>query len=251
VLFAYGGWNETAAVTAEVRDAQRNMLRGLMLGTGIVVLTYVLFNVALLKGLGFLAVAKDEAVAATLLSQAVGSWGAGAISPLVCISCLGAINGMLFTGARLYYALGVEHRPFAWLGHWNHRLGTPVRAVALQTLVAMLLLIVLGQNKDAAFQLLVVFTAPVFWSFMLLVSVAVVVLRFTARDVHRPFRLPLFPLEPLVFFASSALVIYSGVNYLFQRSQVGGQTFSFMLGAMLVVLVAGAAAFALARHGQR
>ncbi|HTN75769.1 MAG TPA: amino acid permease [Pirellulaceae bacterium] len=244
VLFAYGGWNETAAVTAEVRDPQRNMLRGLLLGTAIVIGVYLLANLAFLRSLGFDGVAQSEAVAADLMSGALGYAGRLVISASVCISCLGAINGMLFTGSRLYYALGVEHRTFGWLGHWNERLGTPVRALVLQTAISIALIIIFGLSSNA-FELLVLFTVPVFWSFLLLVSIAVVVLRVSDGKTPRPFRLPLFPLEPAIFFTASLLMIYSGVNYLLTKERA--LSFQVSAGWMLLVLVSGLLVYFLSR----
>ncbi len=241
VLFAFGGWNETAAVAAEVRDPQKNMLRGLMLGTGLVVVVYLLVNLALLRGLGFDGIASGKAVVATLMNKALGPIGGRAISALVCISCLGAINAMLFTGARVYYALGVEQPAFRWLGQWNERLGTPVRALALQTLVAIVVLMVFSSHKNA-FEQLVYFTVPLFWSFLLLVSVAVVVLRFRDPLSPRPFRLPLFPLEPIIFFAASAQMIYSGIVWL--TFQERNANFWFSAGSMVVVVLSALAVYA-------
>jgi amino acid transporter len=248
VLFAYGGWNETPAVAAEVREPQRNMLRGLLLGTAIVVLTYLLFNVALLRVLGFSGVAKSEAVAAEVMTLGLGSIGGRLISVLVCISCLGAINGMLFTGSRLYYALGREQPAFAWLGHWNERLGTPVRALLLQTVVALVLLWAFGLLHNA-FEQLVLFTVPLFWSFLLLVSIAVVLLRFTDPDTPRPFRLPLFPLEPFIFSCASLLMVYKGIEYLgFQKRDFA---FYFSASSMVTVLIAGTLVYLLTRPGAK
>lgn len=245
VMFAFGGWNDTAAVAAEVHHPQRNVLRGLMLGTGIVVLTYLLFNLALLRVLGYEGIAQDSAVAATLMQRSVGPWGAPAISVLVCISCLGAINGMLFTGARLYYALGREQPAFAWLGHWNARLGTPVRALALQTCVALVVLSVFGLRPNA-FKQLVFFTVPLFWGSLLLVSIAVVVLRLRDRATPRPFRLPFFPLEPAIFFLISGLMVYAGVDWLARQER--DEAFYFSARSMITVLLVGLIVFAFTRR---
>jgi amino acid transporter len=248
VLFAYGGWNETPAVAAEVRHPKRNMLRGLLLGTAIVVLTYLLFNLALLRTLGFVGVAKGEAVAAQVMTAGLGTIGGRIISVLVCISCLGAINGMLFTGSRLYYALGREQPAFAWLGHWNQRLGTPVRALLLQSVVAVVLLWVFGLYHNA-FEQLVLFTVPLFWTFLMLVSVAVVHLRFTDVTTPRPFRLPLFPLEPAIFCCASLLMVYKGIEYLsFQKRDFA---FYFSASSMVIVLLAGVIVYAFTRLGAK
>src|SRR5215210_4064700 len=125
VLFTYGGWNEMSYVAAEVRDPRRNVLRALVLGTLAVVAIYLLGNVAFLHALGFDGFAASKAVAADVLRMRLGERGAGAISALVCVSSLGAVNGMILTGARIYYAVGTEHRAYAWLGRWDLRLGTP------------------------------------------------------------------------------------------------------------------------------
>ncbi len=246
VLFAYGGWNETAAVAAEVKDPQSNMLRGLLLGTLLVVATYLMVNVALLHVLGLEELKAGGPVISTLMSRALGPWGARAISVSVCISCLGAINGMLFTGARLYYALGRQEKAFAWLGQWNQQRGTPVRALLLQTLVALVLIGVFGWSGNG-FEQLVIFTTPVFWSFLLLVALAVMILRWKDPQTPRPFRLPLFPVGPLLFAAASGAMIYSGISYMLAPWHKHDFAYWFSAGAMLVPALVGVVVFALTR----
>jgi amino acid transporter len=247
ILFAYGGWNETAAVAAEVHDPQRNMLRGLLLGTSVVVVTYFGVNLALLRTLGFAGIAQGDTVVATAVARILGPWGARAISVSICLSCLGAINGMLFTGARLYYALGVQEPAFAWLGKWHDALGTPTRALALQTVVALVLVAVFGSTGEG-FDPVVMFTVPVFWSFLLLVSVAVIVLRLRDRETPRPFRLPFFPLEPVIFFLTSALMIYRGVDWLLDPYHKHDGIYWFSAAATVLSLVSGAIIYLLTRR---
>ena len=87
------------------------------------------------------------AVAADLLTQVYGARGGQAISVLICCSCLGAINGTLMAGSRIYYVVGEEHRLVSWLGKWSGKLDGPVRALILQTLVATLWITLFGQRK--------------------------------------------------------------------------------------------------------
>ena len=135
----------------------------MLLGTGTVVAIYLLINAAFLHALGLVGVAHSNAIAAEVLSLRLGSYGSRAISLLVVISCLGAINGMLFTGARVFYALGTDHPIFRWLGKWNQR-SVPLRSLVLQTLVTLGL--VLACREQAGFERLVVFTAPFYWGFI-------------------------------------------------------------------------------------
>ncbi len=212
VLFTFGGWNDMSYVAAEVREPRKNILRALMLGTVAVTVIYLLVMVALLGSLGFQGVRDGNPVAADVLRIPFGDAGSAAISVLICISCLGAIHGMIFTGARVYYALGTEHRLYAWLGRWNERLQTPLRSLMLQGTVTMLLVAWFGQD-DLGFERLVIFTSPLFYFFFLLVGIALLLLRYRDRKVDRPFRVPLYPITPILFCLASLFMLHAGVVY--------------------------------------
>jgi amino acid transporter len=220
VLFTYGGWKEMTYVAAEVREPQRNILRALILGTLAVTVIYLLVNVAFLSALGFQGVRDAGALAANVLEIPLGRVGAVAISILICISSLGAINGMIFTGARIYYALGTEHRLYGWLGKWNETLQTPLRSLLLQGVVTMVLVAFFGMGTRNV-ERLVEFTTPLFLFFFLLVAISLFVLRVRERDVTRPFRVPLYPLTPIVFCGSIIFMLYATASYArFQYSQI-------------------------------
>ena len=212
VMFAYGGWSDMSYVAAEVRNPSKNIARALILGTLVVTAIYLTVNIGFIRGLGLDGFFQARTVAADVLRLRFGAVGGRAISLLICLSCLGAINGMIFTGARVYYAIGAEHRMFAWLGTWNERLGVPVRSLVLQGAVTIGLVIAFGLYKDG-FQRLVVFTGPFFWGFFALVAVALVVLRDKDAGRVRTFRVPLYPLTPLVFGLSSLGMAYSALDY--------------------------------------
>jgi amino acid transporter len=213
VMFAYGGWADMSFVAAEVRDPARNIFRALLLGTAAVVLIYVAVNVAFLHALGIEGLARSQAVAAEVLSLRLGDWGSRAISLLVVVSCLGGINGMLFTGARVYYALGTHHRVFRWLGAWNERTGVPLRSLALQTLVTLGLVVGFGLYPGG-FDRLVVFTGPFYWGFIALVGVALIVLRMRGGEAAAAtYRVPFFPVTPLLFTLTSGAMVYAAIDY--------------------------------------
>ena len=212
VMWAYGGWNDMSYVAAEVRDPRRNILRALVLGTAAVVAIYLLGNVAFTRALGFGGFARSNAVAADVMRLRFGAGGARFISALVCVSCLGALNGMILTGARIYYAVGNDHPLYAWLGKWDERRQTPARSLWLQAAATLALVLGLGLSRDA-FERLVVFTAPLFWGFLLLVGAAVFVLRWRDPGAERPYRVAGYPLTPLVFCLSSLFMCYASVRY--------------------------------------
>lgn len=207
VLFAYGGWNECANIAAEVRDLKRNILRSLLLGLSVVTGVYLLLNASFLHALGPGGLAKSEAVAADVMSLWLGPTGARVVSALIVISTLGAVNGYIFTGARIYYALGTDHALFSLLGRWNPRFDVPINAL-LAECVIVCLLIFSGRFED-----LVMYTTPAFWLFFTLTGISLFVLRYKDPDRERPYRVHFYPITPLLFIATCAMMFHSGLAY--------------------------------------
>jgi amino acid transporter len=239
VLLAYGGWNEAAYVSAEVRDARRNMTRALLLSLGLVTALYVAMNWALVAVLGLSGVARSKAVAADLVQRTVGGPGAQLVSLLIVIAAATSANAALFTGGRALYAFGRDFRTFAPLGRWHARSGTPATALRVQGAIA-LALVLFGALTRRGFETMVDYTAPVFWLFFMLTGISLLVLRVREPGAPRPFRVPLYPLTPLAFCATSAYLLYSSIMY----TGVGAL-------AGLGVLASGAIVFGIAYRRRR
>jgi basic amino acid/polyamine antiporter, APA family len=212
VLLTYGGWNEAAYISAELKEARKNMLRALMWSMFILTALYLLVNLAYLRGLGLAGMARSQVVAADLLQQVWGSAGAQLISVMIAVAALTSINATVIVGARSNYALGCDWPALGFLGRWNERTGSPTQALLAQGAVA-LALIAFGALMRQGFETMVDYTAPVFWLFFLLTGLALFVLRWREPQRARPFRVPLYPLLPLAFCASSAWLLYSSLAY--------------------------------------
>jgi len=212
VLLTYGGWNEAAYISAELRSVERNMSRVLLWSIGIITGLYLLINLALLQGLGLASVAASEAVAADLMRRAIGEPGAVFISLLVAVATLCSTNATIFTGARSNYALGRDFSLFRFLGYWGDRVSTPTNALVVQGVIA-LGLVLLGTLTRSGFETMVDYTAPVFWFFFLLTGVSLFVLRVREPTIERPFRVPLYPLTPLLFCLISVYMLQSSLVY--------------------------------------
>jgi len=208
VLFTFGGWNEMAYVAAEVKNPQRNIVRALVLGTVAVTVLYLLANGAFLRTLGYQGMAHSLGVADDTVSTAFPTIGGKIISALICISALGAVNGLIFTGARISYAVGADHRAFRPLGLWNSQTGTPVRALMLQGAIALTLVLALGSFINT-----IIYTAAAVYSFYLATNLAVIVLRRKEPHIQRPYKVTGYPFTTLIFCSSCALLIYSAVTY--------------------------------------
>ena len=199
VLYAFGGWSDASFVAAEVRDQRRNLPRALLIGTLAITVLYVAVNAAYLGVLGFDAARQSSTPAADVFEHAFGGSGRTAISLLVMLSALGAINGMILTGSRVYATLGEDYRTVAWLATWNQRAAVPLAAIAIQGLAAVLLILSVGTPVGRAFvdavlgsvgvpalpwneyfggfETLLAGSAPIFWMFFLLTGVTVFVFR--------------------------------------------------------------------------
>ncbi len=236
VLLTYGGWSEATYLSAEIQDVQRNMVRVLVGSIGTISLVFLLVNLAYLKGLGLSAIASSEAVAADLMGKALGEVGAKFISLLVAISALGAIQGTILTGARTNYALGQDWKLFGWLGRWDERTQIPLNALMIQGTIA-LALILLGTLTRTGFATMVEYTAPVFWFFLLLTTLSLFVLRTLEPEVSRSFRVPLYPLTPLLFCATCVYMLQASLTYTGIGALVG-----------VVVLLSGVPLLLIGRH---
>jgi amino acid transporter len=245
IMLAYGGWNDAAFVAAEVRNRDRNLPRALLGGTALIALIYVLVNGAYLFGLGPERVEASSRIAAdtlALLPGEVGKYAQIAMSLLVMIAALGAVNGLIYTSSRIYATLGADYSLFAPLGRWSRGLGTPLWSLLLQMLITlgMLVLVATTQGREAlnwgltslgfrevtlwfegGFFPLLQCSAPIFWLFFLLAGLSLFVLRINEPGVERPFRVPLFPLVPLLFCATCGYMLYSGIQFAGQLGLVG------------------------------
>jgi amino acid transporter len=165
------------------------------------------------------------------------------VALLVMLSALGAINGMILTGPRIYAVLGADYPMIKWLGMWSVRRAAPVAAIVVQAIIAVLLIILVGTatgqtafdtvlvsvglspipwaKYNGGFETLVVGSASIYWLLTLLTAVSVFVLRYRDRSSDRPFKVPLFPLPVLLFCATCIYMLYVSLDYARWLSLIG------------------------------
>lgn len=233
VLLTYGGWNEAAYISAELKDVRRDMAKALVWSIALITALYLIVTWAYWRGLGMEGMATSEALAADLLGKAMGPAGAKIISVLVAISALTSINATMIVGARSSYALGRDWPLLAPLGRWHGERDTPVTALRIQC-IAALLLVGVGAWTGSGFKSMVEYTAPVFWLFFLLSGVSLFVLRKREPLTERPFKVPLFPLLPLLFCAMCAYMLWASLSYVHSQS-LGGVNAAWIGVAVLAV----------------
>jgi len=232
ILFTYSGWNEAAYVSAELKE-RRSMVIALALSLALVTVLYLAINYAYVRGLGFQGVAKSETVAADLMKLHFGATGANIISAIVCLAALTSINATIIAGARSNYALGRDWPLFGWMGRWDDRTDAPRNSLYVQGAFA-LALVVAGAFTDQV-KTMIEYTSPVFWFFFMMTGIGLFVLRARDPATPRPFKVPLYPLTPVIFVATCAYLLYSSLAYVKGGAWAGVA----VLAIGLVLLLAG------------
>ena len=216
VFFTFGGWNEMAYVAAEIKRPRQNIVRALVLGTVAVTALYLLINGAFLSALGLAGLSSSQAVAVEMMGKVFPQAAGRVIAILICISALGAVNGLVFTGARISYALGADHKSFRPLGRWSRRLGTPVWALVVQGALSLAIVLTAGSFLDT-----ILYTAPVVWLFFLATALSVFVLRHKEPGILRPYKVLAYPLVPLIFSACCIFMLFSSSSYALLKKPIG------------------------------
>ncbi len=212
VLLTYGGWNEAAYLSAELHGSRRRILHALVISISLITALYLAVNLAYAYGLGIEGMSKSQAVAADLLSVAFGRTGETLIALAVAVASLTSINATMIVGARTNFAVGRDWPALHALGRWHPERGVPTAALYAQSGFA-LALVALGGSLRGGFQAMVDYTAPVFWTFFFLCSVALMVLRVREPQTPRPFKVPLYPVLPILFSAVCLYMLWSSLAY--------------------------------------
>ena len=205
VLWAYEGWHAVSFTAGEFRSPVRDLPVSLFVGTALCAVIYLLLNVAYYSVLTPLALRNTDHAAATAVQAVYGSGTTVLISVLILTSILGAMNGLVLTGPRVYYAMGRDGTFFRRLGETNQRFRTPISAIVTQGIWASSLTLL------GSFQQLftyVIFTA---WIFYGLTVAGVIVLRLRKPDLPRSFRVPGFPWPPILFILAALGITLSTI----------------------------------------
>jgi APA family basic amino acid/polyamine antiporter len=203
VLWAYEGWTYVTFSAGETLDPQRTFPRGIALGTGALVALYLMANLGYLAVMGPAAVARSDRVASEAVRLAFGPSAGRLIAVIVLLSMFSAMNGILLTAPRVFFAMARDGLFFRKLAEIHPRLGTPAIAIAATALWSMAL-----AASGTYTQLLtyVVFTA---WIFYGLGAVSVFVFRRTRPEAPRPFRVPGYPWTPALFVLAALGIVVS------------------------------------------
>ncbi len=214
VLFAYGGWQQTNFIAEELVDAERTLPRALLMGTGLVVLVYVLANVAYLRVLGPTGLAASSAPAADVMERAAGRGARVLISAGIACSTFGFLNLVILVSPRVYQAMAADGVFFPTLARLHPRWRTPGAAILLQGAWAV------GLTLSRRYGQLLDYVVFGDWIFFGATAATLFVYR-ARHGAPGAFRTPLWPLTPLLFIGAAVYVVISSVASAPRNAAIG------------------------------
>ena len=192
VMYSYSGWNASTYISSEIKRPEKNVPRSLLVGTGVVIVIYVLLNAIFLATTPAEELKGQLDVALIAGKHIFGENGGRFSGAVICLGLVGAISSMTWIGPRVTMSMGEDHWLLRWLGGKNKQ-GIPTNAVLVQLFFVNLLLL------TQSFQDVVRYTQFSLLLCSLLAVIGVIVLRFTHPEITRPYRVWLYPIPPLVF----------------------------------------------------
>jgi APA family basic amino acid/polyamine antiporter len=220
-LWTYDGWYGLTFSAGEMKNPARNLPLGIVLGTGAVVVLYVLVNVVYVRTLSIEQIAANPRVGEAAALALLGPRGARLFSAAVVVSAFGCLSSTILYSSRIYQPMAADGIFFRALAEIHPRYRTPVRSLWAQSGWAMLLTI--SGTYDQLYTY-VVFAAVLFH---VATGAAVFVLRWRRPDAPRPYRVWGYPWVPLVFIVASCVLVE---NTLVERPRES------ILGLVLVAL---------------
>ncbi len=229
VMYSYSGWNSATYIAGEVREPGRSLPLALIGGTLAVTALYVLINAAFLASAPMAAMAGKVEVALVAAREAFGETGARFVAALIGLGLISTVSAMTWAGPRVTLAMGEDHRALRWLATRN-RAGLPVVALWVQTVLALVMLL------SASFKSVLLYVEFVLSVPLMMTIFGVIWLRWREPGLPRPFRVPWYPLPPLLFLGMAIWFDVALLERQTEESLLGVGT--LLLGAVVYWLTA-------------
>lgn len=221
-LFAYDGWINVGAIAGEMKDPGRDLPRAIVGGLSLVMAVYLAINVAYLWVAPASDLARVTSPASLVATKIFGAIGGKVISIGILISVFGTLNGYLLTGPRVAYALSKDGLlPGSKVLIKVNKGSSPYNSIYLISILASIYALT-GQ-----FNLLSDLTVFAIWFFYVLTFIAVIMLRKSKPNLNRPYRVPLYPIIPLVAILGGGFVV---INQLFTSPIIS-------LGGIIITII--------------
>ena len=224
ILFAYDGWINVGAIAGEMKNPGKDLPKAIVGGLSLVMGVYVVINLAYLWVLPASELAKYASPASAVAEVLFGSIGGKIINVGILVSVFGCINGYLLTGPRITYTLGKQKTIPVIFGKLNKN-DVPANATLLMAVLSALYAL------SGQFNLLSDLAIFAVWSFYVLTFIGVMKLRKTHPNLNRPYKVPLYPIIPLIAIFSGLFVVLNQLLF------AGAKSTMMSLGGVVITLI--------------
>ena len=216
-LFAFEGWIVVTNLANEVKNPEKDLSRAIILGLSAITLIYVLINYTFMTVLPIDQLVNNNNAAFQASMKLFGQFGGKLVTIGILISVYGAVNAFMLTGMRTPYILAQDNLlPFSnKIGKANIHTGVPVIGALIVDAIAIIM-ILLGN-----FNVLTDMLVFVMWTFNTMLSIAVVILRKREPELKRPFKVPWYPIIPLISVIGGVFIVVSTIINQFVHSLIG------------------------------
>ncbi|UCC40255.1 MAG: amino acid permease [Candidatus Aminicenantes bacterium] len=215
IFFAHTGWDRVGYCAGEMKNPRRVIPLSLVIGIALVVTIYVLTNMIYHRTLGMVGMRESTIVASDTAIELIGPIGAGFVALLVMISATGSINGTMMTATRAYYAMAKDGLFFKWLNFVHPKFRTPSRAILAHCVWGAAILLI-----RRSFEAIVTGLVFALLIFMILNTLAVFKLRKNNVGGENVYRVPLFPVLPIIFLVGIIVLLIFRAIYEWENSLV-------------------------------
>ncbi len=205
VLWAYEGWQYVTFVAGEAKDPQRSIPRAIIWGTVALIAIYIVANFGYLAALGVSRMAASNRVAGEAVAQVMGPLAGYLVASAIIVSMYSAAHATVITVPRVYFAMAKDGVFFPQMTRIHPKFGTPAFAIITSCAWAAILAL------SGTFEQLLTYVVFIGWIFYALGAAAVIALRIKRPDAVRPFRVPGYPVTPVVFVLAAAVIVLNTV----------------------------------------
>lgn len=216
-LFAFEGWIVVTNLANEVKNPEKDLSRAIILGLSAITLIYVLINYTFLTVLPIHDLVNNNNAAFEASMKLFGQFGGKLVTIGILISVYGAVNAFMLTGMRTPYILAQDNLlPFSnKIGKANVHTGVPVMGALIVDAIAIVM-ILLGN-----FTVLTDMLVFVMWTFNTMLAIAVIILRKREPELRRPFKVPWYPIIPIISILGGIFIVVSTIINQFILSIIG------------------------------
>ena len=224
ILFAYDGWINVGALAGEMKNPGKDLPKAIIGGLSIVMAINVVINLAYLWVLPASELAQYASPASIVAEKIFGPVGGKLINVGILVSVFGCLNGYLLTGPRIPYTLANQKVLPAMFGKLNKH-GVPANATLFMAVLSAIYAL------SGQFNLLSDLSMFAIWAFYTLTFIGVIKLRKTQPDLKRPYKVPFYPVIPIISICSGLFVV---IDQLFLA---GMKSSMISLGGIIITLI--------------